>query len=229
METSISITDEGLVTQGTTFCANVDSIAGPCGLDSAKVAQVKVATVYYIWTFTVMNLVHAYSKAMTEYKDLVKGIKGGTVMKPVPVMGTIPTMPAVPTNPDLRQQLIDLVQDAKRSKNFTPDAARSVGVLVVPTPFVPGDGKPNLTVKLATGGHPLAHATMGDFEAYLLQKDSGSGYADVLTAMHPDALDHGALPGPGKSEVWKYRAIYMYKGEVVGHYSNEVIITVYGY
>jgi len=36
------------------------------------------------------------------------------------------------------------------------------------------------------------------------------------------------LPAPGASAIWKYRAIYLYKGEQVGQWSETVSVTVHG-
>jgi len=230
METFIDETDEGLATQSETFYANIDALTSPCGLDSAKVIQVKIAIKYFLWTFLVMNLVHAYSKAWTEFKELIKGIKDGTVMVAAPVMGTIPTMPTVPDNTNVRKQMMDLVQDAKRSKNFTPDAARSIGVLKVPAHFNPEDGKPTFTIAFASGGHPLLKWLKDLFQGVEVWKDSSDGrnWVRIDKTFNPDYTDTSALPAAGVSAVWKYKLIYLYKDAVVGNYSVEIAITVIG-
>jgi hypothetical protein len=229
METYIDKTDEGLVTQAGTFFANIDALTGPCNLDPAKVSQAKIAITYFLWTYLVMNLAHAFSKAWTEFKDLIKGVKDGTKIVAAPVMGTIPTMPTVPNKPDLRLQLLDLIKDAKRSDNFTTDAARSIAVLLVPVPFNPEEGKPIFSVEFVSGGHPLLKWFKGLYQGVEVWKDSGDGkWVRIDKTFSPDYTDMSALPAAGVSAVWKYKLIYLYKDAVVGSYSVEITVTVMG-
>jgi hypothetical protein len=228
MRTFIEAANEKLNSQLKTFNSMIDDYKVTLGLDDLKVTQLKKAGIVFDYSMGASGIFNSFGEAVNAWRLIFRYDKHGVVLTAFP---TIPTLGEVPelTPPNLQKMFADLIQDCVNSPNFNPTIAKALGILAPETPFVPGDGKPNLTGKLATGGHPLLHATMGDFEAFLIQKDSGSGYADLSTAMHPDQLDHSALPPTGKSEVWKYRAIYFYKGEIVGHYSDEIIITVYGY
>jgi hypothetical protein len=228
MKTYIEVTNEKFNTQAKKFCSVIDDYKVELGLDNLKVTQFKKGSIVFDYAMGASGLFNSYSEAVNAWRGIFRYDKHGEVLTAFPIIPTLGEMPEV-TPPNFQKMFADLIQDCVKSPNFNITIARALGILAPETPFVPADGKPNLTGKVATGGHPLLHATMGNFEAYLIQKDAGDGYKDLATAMHPDQLDHSALPDVGKPAVWKYRAIYFYKGEIVGHYSDEIIITVYGY
>ena len=228
MKTIIEAANDKFNSQVKKFCSVIDDYKEELGLDDLKVAQLKKASLVFDYSMGASDIFGSFAEAMNAWRDIFRWDKHGAILTAFPIIPTLGVLPEV-TPPNIQKMFADMIQDCANSGNFNITIARALGILAPETPFVPGDGKPNLTGKVATGGHPLLHATMGEFEAYLIQKDDGSGYKDLATAMHPDQLDHSALPDVGKSAVWKYRAIYFYKGEIVGTYSDEIIITVYGY
>ena len=59
--------------------------------------------------------------------------------------------------------------------------------------------------------------------------DRGNGAFVFLTIdTVPDYLDTFALPAPGTSALWKYKAIYRFNDEQVGQWSDVASISVMG-
>ena len=66
---------------------------------------------------------------------------------------------------------------------------------------------------------------MGALEIWV---DRGAGFGLLAIDTVPDYLDTAALPAPGQSATWKYKAIYRLNDEQVGQWSDPASIAVMG-
>jgi len=85
-----------------------------------------------------------------------------------------------------------------------------------------------LTVTLQAA-HPNVGWVKQGMDGLEILVDRGTGtFAFLAFDTIPDYLDTAALPAPGASAVWKYKAIYRLGDEQVGQWSDEVRISVMG-
>ena len=181
------------------------------------------------WAFQVQTQIQKYSPSITGFKNLLRYGNGSEVLTIIPiplVFATAPDMVAA----DDQLRFTKLADKIKANLNYTTDIGKGLGIEGSHTPFVPGEGTPDLTGKNASGGHPLLHYTKSEYEGVQLWKDSGDGkgYVMLNVSNHPDYLDLSALPAAGVSALWKYKAVYLYKGAVVGNWSPVISVTVVG-
>ncbi len=229
METFIASTDSGLKTQLETFCSNIDSYSSSLSLNAGKIEQIKKGSTYYSFVFNKNVIYHDYAKSLTEHKDIVIG-NGTEVLTPFPPLPALGTVPDQPDNPDVAGLLAEIIQDAKRSRNFNTDAARALGVLKVPGSFNPDEGTPTFKVSTGRENHPKLVWVKGEYQGVEIWKDSGdgAGWKKHDKVFSPEYIDTTTLPASGVSKVWKYKMIYIYKDVVVGLWSEEQSITVTG-
>jgi len=106
----------------------------------------------------------------------------------------------------------------------------TMGIESTNSPFVPGDGTPDLEGAVGSGGHPFFKYTKKKYQGINIYKNSndGKGFVFSHTVNDPTYTDYATLPAVGVSAVWVYRAFYLYKGEEVGTISKDVSVTVTG-
>ena len=85
------------------------------------------------------------------------------------------------------------------------------------------NGKPGFKIVLIAG-HPEIKWSKGLFDALYIEVDrgDGQGYRFLAIDTIPDYTDSYSLPAAAAS--WKYRAIYIYRDERVGQWSDEVSV-----
>lgn len=96
-------------------------------------------------------------------------------------------------------------------------------------PAVLSEAKPVLDVTLVAGRPRIDWEKQGmDAIEIHVKRDADSSFALLAVDTIPDYDDTAALPAPGQSAVWKYKAIYRLGDERVGQWSDEVSIVVMG-
>lgn len=227
MATFIDPTDEGFKTQLNTFCNKVDTYSAPLGLNATDVTNIKKDNTYFGYVLDGVDAFRTFSQTMTSYKDLLRRGKDDEVL---PAFPTIPTLgvapPAVTAN--IQKRFSRLIQDCVNSSNYTKSIGEDLGIEAPVTPFDPNTGKPKIKTEFSSGGHPNLIWKKGKFQGVEIWKDDGTGFKKLDRDFNPDYIDKSALPDAGKSAVWKYKMIYLFKDEVVGSWSDEVTVTVYG-
>ncbi len=231
MATYIERTDEGYLIQVTRFCERVDTHAGVLGLDPAKVAAIKADNEFFRKTYLYMENFRGFAESFTNYKELLRHGKGDEVLGPFPVAPVIETPAPTPTFANAQKRFAGIIGDCTNSSNYTKNIGEDLGIEAPVTPFNPADGQPVLKPGMSTGGHPELKWKKGKFDGIEIWIDRGDGKGWVFLDkdMRPDFTDKiTPLPAAGASAVWKYRAIYLYKGEQVGQWSATVTVTVHG-
>lgn len=227
MATFIDTTDEGFKTQLNTFCGKVDTHSTTLGLAAADVTSIKADNTFFGYVFDSLNVFKTFSQNMTAYKDLLRYGKNDDVL---PAFPTIPTLPVAPAAvlANIQKRFARLIQDCVNSSNYTKSIGEDLGIEAPSTPFDPNTGKPKFKIEFSSGGHPNLIWVKGKFQGVEIWKDTGTGWQKLDKDFSPDYIDKSQLPPAGRSEVWKYKMIYLFKDEVVGSWSDEVSTTVLG-
>jgi len=178
-------------------------------------------------TLDVLEKYRTYGIALTAYKNIMRDGK----VEP----GQLPEVPAPlvldgEIEGDIFGQVRLLVNSIKGSKKYNESMGKALGIEVSAT----GGGggaeppKPELGIELL-GGRPNILWKKGKMDAIRIHVDRGTGTFEFLAIdTHPDYLDTHPLPELGKSELWRYIAIYLKQDEPVGEWSDPVQISVTG-
>ena len=230
MKTYILASDPGFAGQSNQFCSNIGDYITPLSLDSTKVASFKTTNTYVQFIFTEQTAVQAFAQAFTSYKTHLHFGPSKELMGDIPRPPVFPTVLPTISLGNARAQYADLIQDCVDSKNFTREIGIILGFVKTEAAEKEEEITPNLTGKLTTGGHPILHATKKIYQGYEVWKDSGDGkgYVRIGTSLYPDYTDVSPLPAIGVGVTWKYKVIYILKGEPCGNWSSEVVIGVFG-
>lgn len=230
MKTFILDSDAGLVGQTTQCCENISDYIIPLGLDATKVAKFVTANTYGVFVLAEHIKIQTFAHSFTEYKShMLRGPSKD-------LMGAIPQLPVYPavlptiSLGNIRALFADIIQDCVRSNNFTRDIGILLGFVKTEAEEKAEEVTPNLTIKLTTGGHPILHATKGIYQGYEVWKDTGDGkgYLMIAMSLYADYTDVTPLPAINVGVTWKYKVIYILKGEHCGNWSAEVTIGVFG-
>ena len=172
------------------------------------------------------------SSTFTSYKNLVLHGHGTDVLGALPALPVYPTTPAPPPvcDANVAGLLREIAQVCVNSGNLTEDIAKALGLFEDPAVVSLADGTPDLTLKSMSGGHPMLHTILNGYDAFEVWKDSGKGvgfiFHNVSTAS--DYSDQSALPALGVEEIWKYKIIFRYQNQQIGHWSTTISVAVKG-
>jgi len=230
MKAKIASTDLLLGLQINTFCIAIEDYVSTLGLSASKVAYLISCNPLIQFILTMHPELLKTAHSVTSYKDLLLYGHKNEVLGAIPTLPVFPAiLPFVPLA-NVRSFFVDLVQDCMKSPKFTENIGIKLGIIDLSPEPKPEEGTPNLSVKYATGGHPLLHSTKGIFQGYEVWRDKGDGkgFVHITTSLYADYLDASELPAINISQQWKYKAIYILKGVVIGNWSAEVSIVVLG-
>ena len=113
----------------------------------------------------------------------------------------------------------------KSNDAYTEDMGKDMGIVEEGTYVNPDDMKPYLKVILSSGAVKVIWIK-GQADAIHIEVDRSDGNGFVLLGVdtQPDYID--TTPLPATSTIWKYRAMYKIKDEMVGQWSDTVQIMV---
>lgn len=230
METFIEKEDLKFSKQTGTFKDNIDTYTSLLSLDSTKVNQVKKDHDNFKYVLAGVDRYNVYTHSVVAQKQTLRF--GKVVTNVINIVQPNVWLPVIPVDmaEGCQFRFSDIIQDAVRSGKLTQAIGEALGIVKPVTPFVPADGTPDAKGHLTSGGVPILGATIGQYHGYVIYKDNGTGagYKRYDKSDKHDWIDHlEALPPLGTSKVWKYKLIYWLDAEV-GHFSSEVIVTVYG-
>lgn len=231
MATYIERTDEGFLIQLDKFCERVDTYSGPLDLNAGKVTAIKADRAFFQEVFFYMNQFRGFAESFTNYKKLLRYGNGTEVLGAFPVAPVISTPVPTPTLANVQARFAILIGDCTNSPNYTKAIGEDLGIEAPTAPFNPADGQPVLKQGLSTAGHPELKWKKGKFQGIevWIDRNDSKGWVYLDKDYNPDFTDKiSQLPAAGASAVWKYRAIYLYKGEQAGQWSEVITITVHG-
>ena len=199
------------------------------GITDEEVASALADAKLNRWAYNVQNQIQAFSPNITGFKNLLRYGNGSEVLTLVPVPPVFTTPPGL-VAAKVEYRFAKMADKCKANLNYTYNIGKDMGIEGANTPFVPGDGTPILKGKNAAGGHPLLHYTISKYEGAQIWKDwgDGKGFVFLTVSNHPDFLDLSALPPAGNSAIWKYKAVYLFNGAVVGNFSGVIEMAVVG-
>ena len=209
------------------FCSKI----GGYTLDEVTpgdILKIRADTAYLSWEIAGKKSYILNGQAWTKFENgLYNGVNHGlpAVPPPTPTIGTPPTA----VEPDMRGRYSDIAAACKRSTGYTYAIGVDLGIEAVITPFVPANGQPVVTETLHVG-HPFLKYIKDLYEGAQIYKDSGDGHGFVKfdKAINATYTDNSALPAAGVAVVWKYKFVYLYRGEEVGTASLVVEVLVTG-
>lgn len=196
-----------------------------------KVAAVKNDKQVFVEVFGQLLIFRDFAESFTNYKNLFRYGNGDEVLgnfPPSPVINPpLPPLPVVTAN--CQKRFAELIQDCVKSSNYTVAIGEDLGIEAPVTPFNPADGQPVIKKLYSTGGLPGFSWKKGKYQGIEVWINTGAGWKYLDKDFNPDFVDKQTpLPPAGTSAVWKYKAIYLFKGEQAGQWSEELSITVYG-
>ncbi len=225
--TFIEKTDIKFSAQLTKFANKLPTYASTVGVTTAEKNSAIADALFFAYVIVWMATNRDFSTASTSYKDLARVAVGSEILPAVPPT-IVPDTPPALVESGIEKRYSDLAARIKKSPNYTPAIGDALGITKSASPFVPGDGKPILTLKLVEGGFPQIGYKKSKYQSALIQKWNGIEMALLTVSVPAKYVDKADMPPAGQTKVIRYRAIYMYKGVQTGFWSDEFTITVTG-
>jgi hypothetical protein len=229
MATYIERTDEGFLLQLHRFSERISIYAAALGITPVQIAAHEADKEFFTAVFEAVITFRGYAESLTNYKNLLRYGNGSEVLGAIPTAPVISaTFPAL-TAASAQKRFADLIKQCTASPNYTLAIGEDLGIEAPVSPFVPGDGKPEIKAFISDGGQPGFRWKKGKYQGVEIWINTGTGWKFLDKDFNPDFVDKKTpLPAAGTSAVWKYKAIYLYKGEQAGQWSEELNIPVYG-
>lgn len=180
-----------------------------------------------IFSITAAQSANAEAKAWTAFKkQILNGIPDGGAPLPLPVT-TLPAVPAMPLEPGVIARLREIIQRIKTHKGYTDAVGEQLQIDGSGADdFNPAEGKPSFDAVVSPG--KVTHEWVkGDFDGVVIE--SRRGAETLFTFLDKDFKSPFPDMRPnlvaGQPETRRYRMIYLLEDEIVGTYSDEVVIT----
>lgn len=154
------------------------------------------------------------------------GLTPPPVGAPPGTPGTVPT--AVPAG--VVDRIAGTVGRIVKALNYTPGIGQDLNIIkAAPSAVDLNSLKPEIKLRLSALKVLVKWTKERGTDGLRIEADYATGsFVQAVDDTRPDFLDAHALPAPGQSAIWKYRAIYLKDGQAVGNYSDVVSITVTG-
>lgn len=228
MATFINTTDEGFDSQLNNFCNKIDTYNTLLGVSAGQVTAIKLDRDNFHYAVHCAQLIDSYKQTVTAWKNLLRYGNKAEILPAFPAQPTLPAAPAA-VDANVQGRFAALIQQIVANTNYTTSIGEDLGIVAPVSPFNPNDGKPEFKIEFSSGGHPNLKWKKGKFQGVEIWKCiDGKTWARLDKDFSPDFIDKSELPPAGQSAVWNYKMIYLYKDEVVGKYSAEQSVTVYG-
>ena len=232
MRTFVESTEAKLSAQIAQFCRiyATSTYAALLKANPDKITDLNKGSLFLIFILGIQTQMQSAAVTFTSYKDLLLTGKGGGVLGALPLLPVYPTTPAPPpiALADLETLFRDIIQQCVKSGNLTEDMAKALGIFEEAAVVVLEVVTPVLSLKYMSAGHPNIHTKIGDYDAFEVWKDSGTGFIFLNVSTTTDYLDTSPLPAAGVDAVWNYRIIYRLKNVQVGNWSNVLMVAVKG-
>ncbi len=201
--------------------------ASTVGVSTAEVTSVTADAAWFDYIVRAQDAAASYAQQWTAYRNLARN-GTATAMGPKPVFPDLGTAPD-PVAPNIFGRITLLVGRIKKHPGYNPAIGQSLDIIGTEQTVDTTTAQPTLKLELQAG-QPNVKWKKGSFDGVEIWVDRGTGTGFVFLAIDtvPDYLDTHALPAPGATALWKYKAIYRLADEPVGLWSNEVSIAVRG-
>jgi len=175
------------------FCDQIDKYAAMLGLDPIEVDNYKNENELFNYVFAHKAAYGSLAESFMRYKIC-----------------------------NMQMQYSDLAWQCKSSRNYTTKIGDELGITTTFSTLPNMNDTPIVTISFSLEGYPVLKWDGGQFESVEIWKDSGhgKGYEKLGRSNNSEYVDKTPLT-PNKCEVWKYSAIYLFKDEMVGNWSDE--------
>ena len=228
IKTYIESTDPKFKTQLNGFCENYSTYESELGVLDSKITALYAGNAVVQVIFSQQEKMQTGSYTFTAFKNLIRNGNGSDATSTYPLLPVYPAVMPPMCDANVEELFKEVIQDCQDSGNLSELIAKALGIFAEDVVDTMSSGTPNLTVKMAGGGHPQLHCTMGDYEAYEIWKDTGTGFIRYDVSSAPNYVDMATLPAVGTNVIWNYKVIYRYKNVQIGNWSVVVSIAVSG-
>ena len=199
------------------FAAKLPLYAETLEISAADVASTQADAASFRYDLQAQQLSQAYAQQWTNHKNILKNGGADHADPPAPP----------PVAPGVIPRFTAQVARIKNHKKYTPAIGQDLRLVGAEQVIDSSAWKPVLGIK-TEAGRPTVTWTKGQADALEIWVDRGAGFAFLAVDLKPDYPDTAALPAPGGSAVWKYRAIYLLDDKQVGQWSDVISVTVGG-
>lgn len=220
-------TDEDKATWLNNFALKLPIYANKYNITSAEMQDMQSSAQYFDALLDCNNQFKAYVSSVTAFKNLLRdGAKNGAISElPMPPAAMLP--PAVA--PGIFARSSAIANRIKASLNYSTADGDDLGIEGTQSTVNLNTMKPQLQGRLVAGGHPEIGWKKQGMDGVEIQKmDENGNWQHLAVDLKPNYIDNSPLPPAGSSAVWRYRAIYLYKDERVGQWSDVLVVTVTG-
>ncbi|MBM6498212.1 hypothetical protein [Flavobacterium macrobrachii] len=128
--------------------------------------------------------------------------------------------------PGIQSRFLIQAKRIKAHKNYTEAIGQNLGIEGTFSNRMPLENVQPILKAVMNGGRVNLQWKKSTYDAIIIEKDTGSGFVFLDKDLRPNFVDTTPLPSGSESAVWRYRAMYMFKDEKVGSWSDVVTITV---
>lgn len=209
------------------FATTLPQHAATVGVATGEVTSTTADAAWFDYLVRAQDAATSYAQQWTAYRNLARN-GTGIAMGPAPAFPDLGTAPAA-VAPNIFGRITLLVGRIKKHPGYTDAIGQALDIIGTEQTVDTTTAQPTLKLELLAG-QPNVKWKKASFDGVEIWVDRGTGQGFVFLAIDtvPDYLDTHALPAPGQTALWKYKAIYRLADEPVGHWSNEVSLAVRG-
>lgn len=217
--------DEKFAVQLTNFSSKLPGYKDIFSISDAELAEAEADSLYFTWAVTSAKKITDYKKSWIGFKNILRLDTGNPELNPVPETSTITPIPDE-VLPGIQSRFLIQAKRIKAHKNYTEAIGQNLGIEGTFSNRMPLENVQPILKAVMNGGRVNLQWKKSTYDAIIIEKDTGSGFVFLDKDLRPNFVDTTPLPSGSESAVWRYRAMYMFKDEKVGNWSDVVTITV---
>jgi len=225
MASYVETNDGKFAIQISNFGSKIGTYQTLFGLTDSEVKSAQQDAVFYQWTVNTIEKVDTFKRNWTSFKNFTK--KGGTygISDVIPEVVSYDAIPPIVTSGVLFR-FTTLVNRIKAHQNYTEGIGQNLGIELTAAQKLDMAGAQPVLKGGLNGNKVVINWKKGQFDALIIEKDSGNGFVTLDKALRAKYTDNSPMPAQGETAVWKYRAMYCYGDTPVGLWSNILLVTV---
>jgi len=220
-------TEDGRKSWGDNMLLKFPPISSSVGFHAADTAAFLGDVTTMIFVIDSSQSAQAESKAWTAFKNqMLEGVADGAIELPIPIT-TAPAVPAEMKGAGLIPRIRAAIAQIKTASGYTDAIGEQLRIVGDGADDLnPAEGKPGFKA-LPKFGSVILDWKKGDFDGVVIESMRGTetsfsfldkDYKSPFPDMRPNLV-------AGVPEVRRYRMIYLLDDQVVGVWSDEVVIT----
>jgi hypothetical protein len=221
--------DLGFASQLNTFNSRLSTYSTLFGLTTAEVSASAADAAYY--KYVVDNQISHENRYhdWVSYKNLARKTSGNDVLGAPPAALVVAAPPTPTVQSGIENRFRTLAQRIKSHGAYNTSIGEDLGI-EAPSTTVDLDNKKAVLKIKQVAGHPFIEWKKDGIDALELYgtDDTTGNYVLLGTISGKSFEDNRPLPPTGQSKLRKYKAIYRHKDKQIGHWSDEVSVSVTG-